>query len=155
MFFSRQHLRRSAAAMLLLWLFGVGSAVANNCLVGGTLHSDGGRHHTGLRSLAGHDEAARSHGDSASAHALHDHGDARHAPAKSPAGANCKDFCDKVSTSQTAAKWEGDGLGMVGALPPVAFAAQGSVGERSQTWAPRPSEGPAPPVRIAFARLAL
>ena len=152
MFFSRQQLRRSAATMLLLWLFGVGSAVANNCLAAGTLKLDGARHESETPTLVAHDKAERSHGAAATGHALHDRGDTRHEP---HAAANCQDFCNKVSTSQTAPKWEGDDIGMAAAPPPVAFVAAISFNERSQTWALRPSEEPAPPVRIAFARLAL
>ncbi|MBL8348449.1 MAG: hypothetical protein JNN03_23685 [Rubrivivax sp.] len=141
--------------MLLLWLFGVGSAVANNCLGAGTPKLDGARHVSETPTLVAHDKAERSHGGTATGHALHDRGDTRHAPTGPHAAANCQDFCNKVSTSQTAPKWEGDDMGMAAAPPPVAFVAAIRFDERSQTWALRPSEELAPPVRIAFVRLAL
>lgn len=155
MFYSHQQLRRSAATMLLLWLFGVGSAVANNCLTAGTPKLDGGRHESATPTLVAHHKAERSQGVAATGDALHDRGDTNHAPEEPHAAANCQDFCNKVSTSQTAPKWEGEDVGMAAAPPPVAFVAAIRFNRRSQTWALRPSQEPAPPVRIAFVRLAL
>ncbi|MBI5716371.1 MAG: hypothetical protein HZC37_01635 [Burkholderiales bacterium] len=141
--------------MLLLWLFGIGSAVANNCLAGGIPKSGGGPHHSGPSTPAVHDEAERSHGGASMGHAVHDRENTTHAPAEPRADANCQDFCNKVSTSQTAPKWGGDDLGMAAAPPPAPFVAATAFDERGQAWAPRPSEQPAPLVRVAFARLAL
>jgi hypothetical protein len=155
MFFSHQQRRRSAATMLLLWLFGVGSAVANNCLAAGTPELDGGRHESATPTLVAHDKAERSHGAAATGHALHDRGDTRHAPTEPHAAANCQDICNKISTSQTAPKCEGEDIGVAAAPPPGAFVAAIGFNVRSQTWALRPSQEPAPPVRIAFVRLAL
>jgi hypothetical protein len=140
--------------MLLLWLFGIGSAVANNCLAGG-IPKSGDARHSGLPALVVHEDAERSHGGAAMDHAVHDRENTRHAPAEPRVDANCQDFCNKVSTSQTAPKWEGDDLGTAAAPPPAPFGAAIGFDERGQAWTLRPSEEPAPLVRVAFVRLAL
>lgn len=139
MFRHRQPLRRWAALLLLLWLFGVGAGVANACLAPSLVPSSG--------PAAGHDHAGAGH---ASGHESGDHGPV------SPAEANCQDFCDKSTVSVTPLK---SAVGEVDAhaLPPqvAATVLQVPAAPAALPWVPRRDGGLAPPIPIAFLRLAL
>lgn len=80
MFRHRLQLRRWAARLLLLWLFGVGVGVANACVV--AIGFDRGEHAGGVVAshAGGHEDRAQDH---------------QGAPGQS----NCKDFCDKAGVS--------------------------------------------------------
>lgn len=160
MFRHRQSLRRWAALLLLLWLFGVGAGVANACLAPSLVQSGGpaagqgltpGASPQGLSSPAGHDHAGAGHeGGHASGHEGGDHGPV------SPAKANCQDFCDKSTVSVTPLK---TAVGEVDAhaLPPqvAATVLQVPAVRAALPWVPRRDGGLAPPIPIAFLRLAL
>ncbi|MDP1900360.1 MAG: hypothetical protein Q8K96_07890 [Rubrivivax sp.] len=156
MFQHRQQLRRWAARVLLLWLFGVGIGVAHACLtpslagLGGELAAMSmdvdavphevaapqGAHHPGA-DQPGHHE--RADGEPASS-----------------VKSNCQDFCDKASVSIPPLKAAlDDALGH--GLPPMAAAAVLPVPafQPVQWWVPRRDGVAAPPVPIAFLRLTL
>lgn len=156
MFRRRQSLRRWAALLLLLWLFGVGAGVANACLAPSLVQPGGGAAGHGLTadaaaqalsSPAGHDHAGAGH---ASEHESGDHGPV------SPAKANCQDFCDKSTVSVTPLK---SAVGEVDAhaLPPqlAATVLQVPAVRAALPWVPRRDGVLAPPIPIAFLRLAL
>lgn len=147
MFRHRQPLRRWAALLLLLWLFGVGAGVANACLAP-SLVQPGGQ-------AAGHAHASAGHegGHEGGHDARHSGGD--HGPV-SPAKANCQDFCDKSTVSVAPLK---SAVGEVDAhaLPPplAATVLQVPAVRAPLPWVPRREGGLAPPIPIAFLRLAL
>lgn len=83
---TRTYLRRIAAVVLLLWLFGLASGVANACLVGVGLR------HVGYAAAleAAHAHSSEADGVAAAAPAMqpvHEHGDGEHPP--------CKRLCDE------------------------------------------------------------
>ena len=158
MFRHRLQLRRWAARMVVLWLFGVGVGIANACLVphvvglpGDTVRafaaadaSNGG---------AGTDRDARQHG----AHHAHDDQGADHADhGGSAAASNCHDFCDKVAFSILPLKSTLDHM-HGHALPPSAASTAAPLAPMPwvQTWMPRRDGAWAPPIPISFLRLAL
>ena len=135
MFSDRRRLRRWAAQVLLVWLFGLAMGVANACALGELAH-----HHADLKVENGVSE--------------HHHGDEQGEPAK----VNCLDFCEKSTIGAPQLKLVGDGLATLGfALPvshilSVAGQAQPALG-RLEVDSPHLPDGPPP--RIAFHRLAL
>lgn len=153
MFRYRQQLRRWAAGALVLWLFGVGAGVANACLApilvvpGGLL--------SGLATVVGvvpHDArvagVARCHGSSQDVGTLD--------PQGSPGRSICQDFCDNATVSIPPLKFAlGDvqGHALLRAVAPVFLA--GSPASPIQQWVPRRDGVRAPPIPIAFLRLAL
>lgn len=135
MFSDRRRLRRWAAQVLLVWLFGLAMGVANACALGEPAH-----HRTDSTAATGIQE--------------HHHGGERGDAAK----VNCLDFCEKSSTGAPKLKVVGDGLAALGLALPVSdtFVACGlsepSVG-RLVVDSPHLPGGPPP--RIAFQRLTL
>ena len=133
MFHHRSQLRRWAARVLLLWLFGVGTGVANACL--GPSLADSGAHPTG------HPSAAYEHPDR-----------------EGPFGkSNCQDFCEKSTVSIPPLKSALDNVqahallpgAIVVILPVPAFSPD-------ELLLPLRDGGLAPvPIRTAFLRLAL
>ena len=147
MFHHRSQLRRWAARVLLLWLFGIGTGVANACL--GPSLADSGAHPTG------HPSASQAtHGDTAALpSAAYERPDREGPFGKS----NCQDFCEKSTVSIPPLKSALDSVqghallpGAVMAILPVpAFSPD-------ELLLPRRDGGLAPvPIRIAFLRLAL
>ena len=156
MFRHRQQPRRWAARVLLLWLFGIGAGIANACITtgqvapvaatGGHLVAEVDAHHNAVT----HDHAQAEgsglppHRADAPAH----HG--------SLSKANCQDFCDKARVSIPPLKSALDdiqshaviAMTAVTVLPMPAFAPV-------QLWVPRRDGVQAPPISIAFLRLAL
>lgn len=124
-----QRLRHWAALLLFVWLFGVGSGVANACLLPrAQLHST---------VLAPHRHAASDHQDSM-------------------AKANCQDFCDKTTASMPAPKPSLDDVQSHAAVSTaMATAAPAPAFVPAQTWMPVGHGALAPPIRIAYLRLAL
>jgi len=140
--FHRQRLRRWAARVLLLWLFGVGTGVANACMVpaSGGLNGHGALHHA-QASVAHHHPAATA--------GAHDHDAA-------PAVSNCQDFCDKASVSLPSLKAApGDVQGQAWLVSAVPLMLAAPVFAPAQPWMPRRDGLRAPPIPIAFLRLAL
>jgi hypothetical protein len=90
MFRHRHQLRRWAARVLVLWLFGLGSGIASACLAGGLSDAApvAAEHATDAHALH-HDAAAHGsshHGDEADPHVI-------------TGKTNCQDFCDKATVS--------------------------------------------------------
>ncbi len=146
MFRHRQQLRQWAARVLLLWLFGIAAGVANACITT--------ERATPVAAAAGHvAEVADTHHDVTA----HDHAhadDSTHIASLSKA--NCQDFCDKATVS----------------IPPVKSAlddgqSHAVIAMTAMTVVPMPAFAPvqlrvprrdgvlAPPIPIAFLRLAL
>ena len=133
MFHHRSQLRRWAARVLLLWLFGIGTGVANACL--GPSLADSGAHPTG------HSSAAYEPPDR-----------------EGPFGkSNCQDFCEKSTVSIPPLKSALDNVqgpallpgAVVVILPVPAFSPD-------ELLLPLRDGGLAPvPITIAFLRLAL
>jgi hypothetical protein len=138
MFSDRRRLRRWAAQVLLVWLFGLAVGVANACALGEAAH-----HRSNAATTTATDAGLK-----------HQHGHEQADPAK----VNCLDFCEKSSIAAPQLKVVGDGLAALGfALPvshtlSVAGQAEPAVG-RLVVDSPHLPSGPPP--RIAFQRLAL
>ena len=138
MFSDRRRLRRWAAQVLLVWLFGLAMGVANACALGEQAH-----HRSELATAAASDAVQK-----------HQHGNEQGDPAK----VNCLDFCEKPSLGAPQLKVVGDGLAALGfALPvshtlSVAGQADPAVG---RLMVDSPTMPGGPPPRIAFQRLAL
>ena len=156
MFRHRTQLRRWAARVLLLWLFGVGSGAVNACLApklvvpGGLLSG-----HAAVVGVVSRDakvaRAAPCHGSSEH-HQVVGTAD----PQGSPGRSTCQDFCDKAAVSIPPLKFALDdvqGHGLLRAVVPVFLA--GSPASPIQQWVPRPAGARAPPIPIVFLRMAL
>lgn len=156
MFLYRRQLRLWAARVLLLWLFGLGTSVANACLTTGQTEPVTATASRlvavaeALDDLAFHDHAPAdggflpSHGADAPAH----HG--------SLAKTNCQDFCSKAPVSIPPLKSTLDDVQThaviaTAAVTVVPMPALAPV----QLWLPRRDVGRNLPIPIAFLRLAL
>ena len=159
LFRHRQQLRRWAARVLLLWLFGLGAAVANGCMAGEPQAPVAGR------SAVVNDVATVQQAQHALPAAPHAHHHGEHlTPTVDGApdhhgGAgktNCQDFCDKAQASIPPLKSALDDVhvhaltlaSVTLVLPAPAFAT-------IQTWVPRRDGVRPPTIAIAFGRLAL
>ena len=150
MFRHRRQLRQWAARVLLLWLFGMGVGVANGCLAAG-----GPTAAHGAAVVEAHPHAAGTAGDG------HQH--ASHAPHPAdcdhqgaPAKRNCQDFCDKTTMSIPPLKSALDHAeGPALAPREIAMACPHAASTDDRTWEPRRDGALAPPITIAFLRLAL
>lgn len=156
MFRYRQQLRRWAAHVLLLWLFGVGAGFANACLASSQVQLGD--------FTAGHslDEGVSNHEPTVPGIGLHD-GWSQAQPDEDPQGqpghaakSNCVDFCDKASVSIPSLKSAIDDV--QGHAPPPLVAVTFlpvPVFLLAQVWVPRRDGVRAPPIPIVFLRLAL
>jgi hypothetical protein len=138
MFSDRRRLRRWAAQVLLVWVFGLAMGVANACALGELAHHEDG-------------------GDTAVAMGKHDHH--RHAGHDGDQGkVNCLDFCEKSSVGAPKLKVADDGAAKVG-LPALVSARVGVIELRApvliRVRADSPNLRGSPPLRIALRRLAL
>ncbi|MBL8346316.1 MAG: hypothetical protein JNN03_12800 [Rubrivivax sp.] len=135
MFSDRRHLRRWAAQMLLVWLFGLAMGVAHACALGESTH-----HHSAVGDVV---KVASSHHDDED----HDRGQA-----------NCLDFCEKSSIGAPKLKLTDDTTTNP-AFPVIAagYATTGLSWAPSRGWSPvdSPHRRSGPPLRIAYQRLAL
>lgn len=135
MFSDRRRLRRWAAQVLLVWLFGLAMGVANACTLEESTH-----HHANA-------EAAVSLAE-------HHHGDEQDDSGK----ANCLNFCEKSSIAAPQLKVVDDGLAAFG-LALTAFDTLAISGQCQPTvdrlMVNSPHLPGGPPPRIAFQRLAL
>jgi len=146
MFGNRRQLRRWAVRVLLMWLFGVATGVANACLV--QVSSDLGPaaiEHAGKAERAQHLAGAQA---SANQHAKDDD--------EAGAGkANCQDFCEKAAVSAPGLKSPFDSFD-VGPAPVFASMAMPAPTAVSLLQPAARFDGRgAPPILIAFRRLAL
>jgi hypothetical protein len=156
MFRHRQQLRRWAARVLVLWLFGLGAGIANACITTGQVAPVAAVASQLVAVVDAHHDAV-----------THDHAQAdsvglpsRSADAPAHHGslskANCQDFCDKATVSIPPQKSALDdiqshavfAMTAVTVLPIPAFAP-------AQLRVPRRDGVQAPPILIAFLRLAL
>jgi hypothetical protein len=138
MFRHHPQLRSWAGRMVVLWLFGVG--IANACLAPNVVGLPDGT----VQTSAGH---PGSH------HSQHGQGAQDSGPTASP---NCQDFCDKVAVSIPPLKSTLDQV-QGHALAPSAASTAAPLAPVSwlQPWLPRRDGVWAPPIPIAFLRLAL
>lgn len=155
MFRYRQKIRRWAAGVLLIWLFGVAAGVANACLAPSLAALGGQRSESAATAEAVHGSMAAAGGE------LH-HGShqSQHEGAmglEAPFGkANCQDVCDKATVSIPPLKSVLDGThGHELYLPAVAIACPAPAPSPVELVQPRQMVGLAPPITIAFLRLAL
>jgi len=155
MFFYRRQLRRWAARMLLLWLFGVGAGFANACLAAGM--ADFGEKpigHAVAMQAADEDVVATPSEAHHASHAMQHHGGLGHDEA--PGKTNCQDFCDKSTISIPPLKLALDHSDASAlSLPSVTTLFVVPVSKPVEWWVPRRDGGLAPPLTIAFLRLAL
>jgi hypothetical protein len=138
MFSDRRRLRRWAAQVMLVWLFGLAMGVANACALGEQAH-----HRSDAATPVAADAVQK-----------HQHGDEQGDLAK----VNCLDFCEKSSLGALQLKVVGDGLAVLGLALPVSHAL--SVAGQPEPMVVRlmvdsPTLPGGPPPRIAFQRLAL
>jgi hypothetical protein len=156
MFRHRHQVRRWAARVLLLWLFGLGAGIAHACLTPGPTDVAAVAVASAAEALAAQHHAAAGH---ASHHehlahmAQHDLASHHGTIAKT----NCQDFCSKATTSIPSLKSALDDVQAhaltatmftTTALPLPALAAM-------PLWVPRRDGVKALPIPIAFLRLAL
>ena len=152
MFRHRQQLRRWAARLLCLWLFGVSLGIANACLVvPGMVMSAPSPAWRVTDSMASQAPSVE-HGMFGRAA---DDQNASAAP-DSQDQPNCVDCCDNASASTPLLKSALDGLqGHAAAPPAMATVLRIPAFAPLQTWVPRRDGVLAPPIPIAFLRLAL
>jgi hypothetical protein len=123
--------------MLFVWVFGIGAGFANACL--STLPTE----HTGAHPAHASEVAATHHDGAEDPHA-------------SPVNPNCQDFCDRTSVSIPTLKAALDDVQAHALIPQVvATALPVLIFEPVQLRVPRRDGVRAPPIRIAFLRLAL
>jgi len=138
MFSDRRRLRRWAAQVLLVWLFGLAMGVANACALGEPVH-----HRSDAATTAASQTAQK-----------HLHGDEQGDAAK----VNCLEFCEKSSIGAPQLKVAGDALAALGLAPPVSdFLLMSGLAEPTvvRLVVDSPHLPGGPPPRIAFQRLAL
>ncbi|MCM3566022.1 hypothetical protein [Hydrogenophaga intermedia] len=138
MFSDRRRLRRWAAQVLLVWLFGLAMGVANACALGEPAH-----HRSEVATTPAADAVQK-----------HEHGNEQGDLAK----INCLDFCEKSSIGAPQLKVVGDGLAALGFALPVSHtlsAAGQAEHSVDQLVVDSPNLPGGPPPRIAFQRLAL
>lgn len=138
MFSDRRRLRRWAAQVLLVWLFGVAMGVANACALGEPAH-----HRSDAATTAAADAGQKHH-----------HGEEQGDAAE----VNCLDFCEKSSIAASQLKVVDDGFVALGMAPPVSGIL--SVAGQNEHAVGRlvvdsPNLPGGPPPRIVFQRLAL
>jgi hypothetical protein len=157
MFRHRHQCRRWATCVLLLWLLGVGAGVANACLAA-TATQPGSPSIAKAVSLVGlhhgvaAPEGAHDHGPSQG----HEHAGHTGYPAP-PGSSSCQHFCDTAGISIPSQKSAFDDVhGNALFLLPAATAVVLDPGFAPvQQWVPRWDSVRAPPIQIAFMRLAL
>lgn len=153
MFRNRRQLRRWAARVLLVWLFGVASGVANACWTEGYLpadaaHADAAAAAPGAAAVP---ECELHSGSQPDAHQAAPAGD------QSQAKSHCKTYCDAVTVSITPLKTSLDNTPVHAmAVATIAFAAPVAGASPVHLLGPRRDAGPPrTSIRIAFLRLAL
>lgn len=153
MFRHRQQLRRWAVRVLLLWLFGIGAGVANACI--STAPASSVASHIVAVVDTHYDMVAHDHAQAASV-GLPSQGTDAPAHLGNLSKVTCQGFCDKATVSIPPLKSALDdiqssaviAMTAVTVLPIPAFAPV-------QWWVPRRDGVRAPPILIAFLRLAL
>jgi len=154
----RQQLRHWAARVLLLWLFGLAAGVANACIAVPSHHAGG---HPSLpvtssghvefgedASVAGDDPVHAQFGHHQQNGVLNDQG--------TPGAESCKSFCDKAADLVPQQKSSlDDSNGFALAPPVIQVVVPSPIVITEEVWLPRREGVLAPPIPIAFLRLAL
>ena len=152
MFRHHRHLHRWACRMLVAWLFSVASGVANACLVADVATAVGGQRSETVVA-AGVRTAPAGKLDHGTHVAPHERGQGHGTPA---AKANCQDFCDKSGVSVPSVKTAADDAGGHAlAFPAVLTVLPVPQAPPVRRVVPGPEGAHAPPITIAFLRLAL
>lgn len=140
---TRAQLRRFAASVLLLWLFGLASGIVNACVV-----TSGLRHAAHAAAL----EEAHDHG----AHAVAGHGDG-HEDDATLVQPPCERLCDEPAAPTQDDKQQGTPLAAfwLPAPPPAAPQTWDAPRLRATPPASDPSARAGTPIPIAYLRLAL
>jgi len=124
--------------MLFLWLFGLGASVANACLIGPA--GTAGPCHAVASMAPEHEGTADAQTD-------------RHGTV---ATTNCQDFCGKATVSIPTQKPSFGDVALHAAFTSAAgFVLPAPARASVQPWMPRRDGVKAPPIPIAFLRLAL
>ena len=152
----RRHLRLWAARVLLLWLFGLGTSVANACLTTGQTEPVTASASRLVAMAEAHNDLAVHGHAPADGGFLPSHGADAPAHHGSLAKTNCQDFCSKAPVSIPPLKSALDDVqshaviatAAVTVLPMPALAPV-------QLWLPRRDGVRDLPIPIAFLRLAL
>ena len=130
MFRHRRDLRRWAARMLFVWLFGIANSLALACMGA----SPTTLHHVSSQMLRG--DLARHDGSSSKS--------------------NCQDFCEKSAISIPSLKSAFEKAEVpVMPMAEVAIACPVAAAAAVQLLLPRTDPGWTPPIRLAYLRLAL
>jgi hypothetical protein len=152
MFSNRLQLRRWAARVLLVWLFGVVGGVANACWAEGIEHAGAAHSHV----------TAAATGDGAMDECA-PHSEAQHDGKQAPSGdgepharSNCKTYCDALTISITPLKTALDNT-PVHAIAASTLAPAAPLVSAAPTPLMRPGRGVGQdiPILFAFLRLAL
>lgn len=157
MFRTRRQIRRLAARVLLGWVFGIVTGVANACWMDASPQTAGHQAHAASTQGAILADAAAPECET---HPGPDHVAVHAAPpasGESHAESVCQTYCDGFSASIPAQKKSPVDTLAVAAGPAATFAvAPAPAGaSRVHLLMPRRDAGQAAPVRIAFVRLAL
>jgi hypothetical protein len=156
MFRHRQQLRRWAARVLWLWLFGLGAGIAHACLTSVPTDAISPAIAQADDALAQHREAT-AHGGSHHEHpvsAAHDGLAGHHGTV---AKTNCQDFCGKAMVSIPPLKSaldDGQAHALIAAVVTTTALPLQAVAP-VQLWVPRRDGVQAPPILLAFLRLTL
>lgn len=155
MFRRRRQLHRWAAGVLLVWLFGVAAGVANACLAASLAELGDPRSQATLSVEAAHGQTEAPQGERLhGSHQTPHEGALGHA--SSPGQFGCQDYCDKSTVSIPPLKSAIDpALGHALPAPAVAMACRTQDDAPDPRLMPRRDGGLAPPITIAFLRLAL
>jgi hypothetical protein len=156
MFRHQRQLRRWAARVLFVWLFGIASGVAHACFATSLMAPGGWQSGSTVALEAASGGAAASAGGHHHAtHRMSHEGVPAHDG--SPGKSNCSDFCEKSTVSIPSLKSALDHLqDHALPLPAVAVVLPAPVFSPVELLLPRRDGGLAhPPITIAFLRLAL
>ena len=153
MFRHRRQLHRCAVWVLLLWWFGIGAGFANACLAANMAHLSVPAAVQVVALQASDEPTAARAAQPGSQAQPHHSGMGHHEVALKT---NCQDFCDKSAFSMPPLKLA---LDHAAADAPLASTVAGACPVAGlapiSLWLPRRHAGRAPPIRIAFLRLAL
>lgn len=154
MFSNRRQLRRWAAQLLLLWLFGVSAGVANACWAGSLAKLGAQDLHTSRLEAMQRDQAPPECEMHAASHQAQDGDGASHP--LSHTQSTCQTYCDMSTLSFSPLKSSlDDSPGPALAAPTYALALPVAGDSPVHLLMPRRDGGLAPPITIAFLRLTL
>ncbi|MDE1948403.1 MAG: hypothetical protein KGL43_16795 [Burkholderiales bacterium] len=156
MFRYRHQLRRWAAGLLFLWLFGVGTGVANACLASGSVMAVPSRVDHAFGMPAQHRPAATVTGNDHCGPGAAASDDSASISHDSAHRSNCHEFCDQASVSLPTLKSTIDKIQGTAAIPiRIAVLLPAPAFAPVRLWVPSRDGVAAPPIPIAFLRLTL